>query len=80
MLLVTSTPIYDRTATVAIFEPQQLSASHSQCIEKMATGEHSFAEVLLNATEVQMDQLLANQHTIMANQDLRMDKIEHILL
>ena len=90
LLLLIFTPIYDRIATPAVSEPQQSSANHSQHTEKVPIGEPSSAKVLLNATEVQMDLLLANQHTIMANQaelqahqqrlDRRMDKIEHILL
>ena len=85
MLLLTSTPIYDRTATPAASEPQQSSASHSQHTKKVPTKDPSSAKVLLNAAEVQMDLLLANQYTIMANQakiqahqqrlDRRMDKM-----
>ena len=52
MLLLTSTPIYDKTTTLAVSEPQQSSASHSQHTEKVPTADLSSAEVLLNATEV----------------------------
>ena len=68
LLLLTSTPKYDKIATPIVSEPQQSSASHSQHTEKLPSGDPSSAEVFPNATEVQMDLLLANQHTIMANQ------------
>ena len=67
LLLLTSTSIFDKTATPTISEPQQSSANHSHHTEKVPSEEPSSAEVLLNATEVQMDLFLANQHTIMAN-------------
>ena len=67
LLLLTSTPKYDKTATLTIFEPQQSSASHSQHTEKLPSGDPSSTEVFLDAVEVQMDLLLANQHSIMAN-------------
>ena len=90
LLLLTSTPKYDRTTTPAISEPQQSSASHSQHTEKLPYGDPSSVEVFQNAAEAQMDLLLANQHSIMANQaelqahqqrlDRRMDKMENLLL
>ena len=51
-LLLTLTPIYDRTASPAVFEPQQSLTSHSQHIEKVPPGDPSSAEVLLNAAKV----------------------------
>ena len=67
-LLLTSTPIFDKTTSPAVSEPHQSSANHNHRNEKIPSEEPSSAEVPLNATEVQMDLLLANQHTIMANQ------------
>ena len=90
LLLLTSIPKFDRIATPIVFKPQLSSASHSQNIEKLPSGAPSSAEAFPNANEVQMDLMLANQHTIMANQaelqahqqalERRMDKLEHLLL
>ena len=68
LLLLTSIPKFDRIATPIVFKPQLSSASHSQNIEKLPSGAPSNAEAFPNAAEVQMDLMLANQHTIMANQ------------
>ena len=52
LLLLTSAPIYDRTATLAASEHPQSPASQSQHTEKVPTEDPSSAEVLLNATEI----------------------------
>ena len=90
LLLLTSTPEYDRTATPTVSKPKQSLASHSQHTEKLLSRDPSSAEVFPNAAEVQMDLLLAKQYAIMANQvelqthqqrlDRRMDKMENLLL
>ena len=67
LLLLTFTPKYDKTATLAISKPQPSSASHSQHTKKLPSEAPSFAGVFPSDTEVQIDLLLANQHTIMAN-------------
>ena len=68
LLLLTSTPKYDRIATPTDSEHQLSLASHSHHTVKLPSGTPSSAEVSPNAAKVQMDLLLANQHTIMANQ------------
>ena len=60
LLLLTSTPIYDRTATPAASEHPQSPASQNQHTEKVPIEDPLSAGVLLNATEVQLDLLLAN--------------------
>ena len=90
LLLLTSTPKYERIATPTISEPPQLSTSHSQHTENLFSGSPSSTKDFPNAAAVQMDLLLANQHTIMANQtelqvyqqalERRMDKIENLML
>ena len=67
LLLLTSTPKYDITATPAVSEHQLSSASHSHHMVKLPSRAPSSVEVSLNAIEVQINLLLANQHTIMAN-------------
>ena len=67
LLLLTSTPIFDKTASPVVSKPHQYSANHSHHTKKIPFEDPSSAEVPLNATEVQMDLLLANQHSIMAN-------------
>ena len=68
LLLLTSTPKYDRAATPTVSKHQLSSASHIQHMVKLPSGAPSSAEVSLNAAEVQMEVLLAHQHTIMANE------------
>ena len=68
LLLLTSTPNHDRTTTLATSEHQLSSVSHNQHIVKLPSGAPSSTEVFPNAVEVQMDLLLTNQYTIMANQ------------
>ena len=66
--MLTSTPKFDRKATLAISEPTQSSAIQSHHTVKLPFGAPLNAEAFLDATNVQMVLLLANQHTIMANQ------------
>ena len=62
------------------------SKGQSHHIIKLPFRAPSNAEAFPDATEVHMDLLLANQHTIMANQtelqalERRMDKMEHLML
>ena len=51
LLLLTSTPIFDKTASLAVSEPHQSSANHSHHTEKIPFEEPSSVEVPLNATE-----------------------------
>ena len=60
LLLLTSTPKYDRIATLTVSEPQQSSASYSQHTVKLSSRALSSTEGFLNAADVQMDLLLAN--------------------
>ena len=61
LLLLTSTPKYDKPAPPAISEHQLSSTSHSQHMVKLPSRAPSSAEVSVNAAEVQIDLLLANQ-------------------
>ena len=47
LLLLTSTPKFDKTATPAVSEPQLSSASHSQHIVKLPSGVPSNAKALM---------------------------------
>ena len=82
LLLLTIGPKFDRTTTKAIFESAKSSVAY---IEKLCSKEQSRTHdnVLPNAAEVQMDLILDNQQTIMANQhalERRMDKMENLML
>ena len=86
LLLLTSGPQFNRTATLAHSKPTQSSASQSRHTIKLPSGTPSNAKDFLDAAEVQVDLLLINQHTIIANQSelqahqqalkKRMDKME----
>ena len=65
LLLLTSRPQFDRIATPA---SSAFAKSLAANTDKLPSRAPSNAEAFLNATEVQMDLMLANQHTIMANQ------------
>ena len=60
LLLLTSTPKYDKIATPAISKPQPSSTSHSQHTKKLPSEAPSSVGVFPNAVEVQLDFLLAN--------------------
>ena len=87
---MTFAPKFDKTTTPAIFELAQSSASQSLHIVKLLSGAPSNAEAFPNATQVQMDLLLTNQHIIIANQtefqahqqalERRIDKMENLML
>ena len=67
LLLLTEGPKFDKTVSQAIFESAKSSATHTNKLlsEKLAlTPTHAFP----SANKIQMDLLLANQQTIMANQ------------
>ena len=79
LLLLTSRPKFDRTVTPIDFEPAQSSASQSGHTAKLPFKAPSNVDAFLDATEVQMHLLLANQHTLMENQcnmDRRMEYLE----
>ena len=65
LLLLTSCLRFDKIATEANSEYAKSSAGHT---EKLRFEEPSTADILPNAVEVQLDLILANQRTIMANQ------------
>ena len=67
--LLTLRPQLDRLATLTCSEPAQSSASQSHHTIKLPSRAPSNAKAFLGAAEVQMDLLLANQHTIMANEN-----------
>ena len=50
LLLLTSTPIFDKIASPTVSEPHQSSINHSHHTEKIPSEEPSSAEVPLNAT------------------------------
>ena len=80
LLLLTTRPKFDRTITKDGSESMKSSAGHT---EKLLSKEPSTTDVLPNATEVQIDLILANQQTIMANQhalERQMDKMESLIL
>ena len=79
LLLLTTSPRFDRTATKTSSKFAKSSARQ----EKLPSKESSIAYVFPNATEVHIDLTLANQHTTMAYQyalDRRMDKMESLML
>ena len=67
LLLLISGHQFDKTVTPTHFEPTQSSASKSQHIVKLPFRAPSNAKAFPGDAEVQLDLLLANQHTIMAN-------------
>ena len=80
LLLLTTGPKFDRTAAEATSDSTKSSAAH---IEKQPFEEPSIANVLPNAAKVQMDLIMANQQTIMANQyalERRINKMENLML
>ena len=68
LLLLTSAPHFDRTATPACFVSAKSLESNSHHTKKLPSGAPSNAKAFPYAVEVQMDLLLANQHMIIANQ------------
>ena len=60
LLLLTSTPKYDKIGTPTVSKQQLSSASHSQHMVKLPSEVPSSAEISPNAAKVQMDLLLAN--------------------
>ena len=83
LLLLTSGSQFDKTATSARSEPAQSSASQSHHIAKLPSRAPSQADAFPEPSEIQLDLILANQHTFMANQcNLKriMDKIEQLML
>ena len=65
LLLLTSRPGFDRTTNQAGSESVKSSIAH---IEKLPFEEPTTIYVLPNAANVQLDIILVNQQTIMANQ------------
>ena len=81
LLLLTSGPQFDRIATPAYSE--HALASQSYHIAKLPSKVLSHADAFSEPSEIQMDLILANQHTLMANQcnlERRMDRIENLML
>ena len=67
LLLLTSEPQFDRTVTPARSEPTLSSASRSHHTGNLPTRAPSNAEAFPDLTVIQIDFILANQHTFMAN-------------
>ena len=65
LLLLTIGSQFERPTTEALSDSRKSSAAHT---EKLPFEESSITDTLLNAAEVQMDLILANQQTIVANQ------------
>lgn len=79
LLLLTFGPQFNRTSTPVIYKPAQSLASQSRHTTKLSSEATSNADAFPKVTELQMDLLLTNQHTIMVNQcnlDRRMENLE----
>ena len=78
-MLLTSGPQFGRTTTPVHLESVKSSKSQSHHTAKLPSRAPSNANTFLDPTEVHMDLIPTNQHTLMANQcnlERIMEKIE----